>query len=99
MTEANRDNWKVEGEKDDRRIDDLLAVCMVEDAAGLAVDEIFEATPFDFFEDLIIGRLNASTCWKRAQRGHRFAPVHSWFPHTIVTETFFLIMSSVKLQS
>lgn len=50
MTEANNDSCNLEGEKDDVRIDDLLAVCVVEDAAGLAAEEMFEATPFGFFE-------------------------------------------------
>lgn len=50
MTEANNDSCNLEGEKDDRRIDDLFVVCVVEDIAGLAAEEIFEATPLGFFE-------------------------------------------------
>lgn len=48
MTEANRDSCSAEGEKDDRRIDDRVEVCVVEDAAGLVEEEILEATPFGF---------------------------------------------------
>lgn len=49
MTDANRESCNGEGENDDRRIDDLLAVCVVEDAAGFAVEETFDATPFGVF--------------------------------------------------
>ena len=40
MTEAKRDNWKREGEKDDLRIEELFAAEVVEDAAGCAAEEI-----------------------------------------------------------
>lgn len=50
MTDANKDSCNFEGEKDDRRIDDLLAVCVVEEAAGFAVEEMLEATPFGVFD-------------------------------------------------
>lgn len=50
ITEANNDSCNLEGEKDDRRIDDLLAVCVAEEAAGLAAEDMFEATPFGFSE-------------------------------------------------
>ena len=43
MTEANSDSWKCEGENEDRRIEDLLPVCVLEAAAGLAAEEILEA--------------------------------------------------------
>ena len=45
MTDANRDNWSADGENADRRMEDLLAVCVAEDVAGFAADEIFEVVP------------------------------------------------------
>ena len=45
MTEANRESCKVEGEKDDLRIEDWLLFCVFDEAAGFALEEIFEVTP------------------------------------------------------
>ena len=45
MIEANSESWKEEGQKDDLRIEDLAALCTVDEAAGFAVDDMFEDTP------------------------------------------------------
>lgn len=42
MTEANKESWRCEGENEDRRMEDLLAVCVFEDAAGFATEETLE---------------------------------------------------------
>ena len=44
MTEANKESWKRKGEKEDLRMEDLLAVCVLEEAAGFATEETLEAT-------------------------------------------------------
>lgn len=49
MTEANKYSWKCEGEKDERRMEDVLAVCALEDAAGFATEETLEATALGAF--------------------------------------------------
>ena len=50
MTEANKESWKRKGEKEDLRMEDLLAVCVLEEAAGFATEETLEATALvDFF--------------------------------------------------
>ena len=49
MTEAKRESWKWDGQKDDRRMEDLLAVGVLEDAAGFATEEILEATALGVF--------------------------------------------------
>ena len=48
MTDANRESCSLEGENDERRIDDRFAVCVVDDTAGFAVEEVFETTPLSF---------------------------------------------------
>ncbi len=45
MIEANSESWNREGQKDDLKMEDLAPLCMVEEAAGFAVDDMFEATP------------------------------------------------------
>ena len=43
MIEAKRCSWNLDGEKEHLRMDDLLACVTVEDEAGFAVEEMFEA--------------------------------------------------------
>jgi hypothetical protein len=49
MTEANSESWKKDGQKDDLRIEELLPLCVFEDAAGFALEETFEAAPLGTF--------------------------------------------------
>lgn len=46
--EANSESCNREGQKDDFRMEDLAPLCTMEEAAGFAVDDMFEATPLDF---------------------------------------------------
>ena len=46
--EANSESCNREGQKDDFRMEDLAPLCTMEEAAGFAVDDMFEATPLEF---------------------------------------------------
>ena len=49
MTEANKESWKWEGQKEDRRMEDSLAVRVFDVVAGLATEEMLEATALETF--------------------------------------------------
>ena len=74
MTEANKESWKRKGEKEDLRMEDLLAVC-VEEAAGFATEETLKATALLDFLFPIMVDVGCSFCWpferiSRSRRGH-----------------------------
>ena len=63
MTEANKESWKRKGEKEDLRMEDLLAVCVMEEAAGFAIEETLEATALvDFLFPIMID-VGCNLCW------------------------------------
>ena len=49
MTDANKESWKWEGQKDERRMEDVLAVRVLDDAAGFATEETLDATALEVF--------------------------------------------------
>ena len=83
MTEANKESWKRKGEKEDLRMEDLLAVCVLEEAAGFAIEETLEATALVDFLFPIMTDVGCNLCWpferiSRRRRGH--ARYLSFFP-------------------
>lgn len=57
MTDANKESWKWEGQKDERRMEDLLAVRVLDDAAGFATEETLEDTALEIFLFPILGKV------------------------------------------
>ena len=63
MTEANNESWKRKGEKEDLRMEDWLAVCVLEEAAGFAIEEKLEVTALvDFLFPIMID-VGCKFCW------------------------------------
>ena len=49
MTEANSESCNREGQNSERSIEDWLPVCVIEDAASAAAEDILEAALRDLF--------------------------------------------------
>lgn len=60
MTDAKSANWNGEGEKDERKIDDLLPACVCDVAARDVVEDTLDCRPRDDFL-LTIVRFNSTT--------------------------------------
>lgn len=60
MIEANSESCNREGQKDDLRMEDLAPLCTMEEAAGFAVDDMFEATPLAFLILTIVAAIKGT---------------------------------------